>query len=73
MIGLKSIGLMHQFHNQHYRHPAVDCRVVIPAVTITDSTHQPLASVRQFVSHKESCMMSQHSILPHPLRHMSSH
>jgi len=55
--------LMHQFHSQHYSHPAVDCRVVIPAMTITDST---LASVRHFVSHKESCMTSQHPILPHP-------
>jgi len=58
LIGLQSIGLMHQFHIQHYSHPAVDCRVVffffqegansdveqyrttvIPAMTITDSTH----------------------------------
>ena len=65
MIGLYSIGLMRQFHSQHYSHPAVDCRVVIPAMTITDSTHQPLASIWHFVSHKESCMTSQHSIFPH--------
>jgi len=45
MIGLQSIGLMHQFHSQHCRHPAVDCRVVIPAMIITDSTHLPLASI----------------------------
>jgi len=44
-----------------------------PAMTITDSIHQPLASVRHFVSHKESCMTSHHSILPIPLRHVSSH
>jgi len=48
MTGLQSIGLMHQFHSQHYSHRAVDCRVfklVIQAMTITDSTHQPLASI----------------------------
>jgi len=38
-------GLILQFHSQHYSHPAVDCRVVISAITITDSTHPPLASV----------------------------
>ena len=41
VIDLQSIGLMHQFYSQHYRHPAVDCRVVLPAMTITDSTHWP--------------------------------
>jgi len=65
MIGLQSIGAMQQFHSQHYRHPAVDSRVVIPsAMTITDSTHQPLASIWHFVSHKVSCMTS--TTLNHP-------
>ena len=36
-LGLQSIGLKHQFDNQHYSHPAVDSRVVISAMTITDS------------------------------------